>query len=234
MARALALNVGANTNEPGFRGPRYPDGTFDFLPIPETEPAENVPTYGDLNPHLRFDVPESAWGTPVHLDPEFAEYPCAERYTYGDPYGVKAKPVLELQAGDFLYFYATLERVGAEVGEPNWGASVIGEFHLARDPVSGEAYHDLPEEERAAFASNAHVKREEMDARALVLGDSSSELYERAVPLSDGTEANRLVTELSEDSGKGPWWRRPLRFEGRNAERFRDAVRSRSPSANGS
>ncbi|MDY6819435.1 MAG: hypothetical protein SVG88_12300, partial [Halobacteriales archaeon] len=26
MVRAVAINVGANTNEPGFRGPIYPDG----------------------------------------------------------------------------------------------------------------------------------------------------------------------------------------------------------------
>ena len=41
-------------------------------------------------------------------------------------------------------------------------------------------------------------------------------LFDRAVPLSapsGGTDANRLVTDLSADSGKGPWWRRPLRFD---------------------
>jgi hypothetical protein len=27
------------------------------------------------------------------------------------------------------------------------------------------------------------------------------------------SSANRLVTALSADSGKGPWWRRPLRFD---------------------
>ncbi len=226
MARALALNVGANTNEPGFRGPLYPDGTFDYLPIPETEPAESVPTYGDLDPHLRFDVPERVWDTPVHLDPAFVEYADGEAYTYGDPHGVKAKPLLNLHAGDHLYFYATLERVNADEDEPAWTACVIGEFRLAHDPLSGDKYHERPADEREAFASNAHVKRDTMDARALVVGDSSSELYERAVPLGDGTKANRLVTDYSEDSGKGPWWRRPLRFEGAGAERFREAVHS--------
>jgi hypothetical protein len=229
MARAVALNVGANTNEPGFRGPLYPDLSFEFLPIPETEPAESVPTYGDLDPELRFDIPESAHDTPVHLDPEFAGYPCCSAYTYGDPYGVKAQPVLELDAGDYLYFYATLDVCGAghpESVPPEWGAFVVGEFRLARDPVPGEAYPKLAPDERAAFDSNAHVRRETMDAAVLALGDGTSKLYERAVPLSgaEGTEANELVTELSNDSGKGPWWRRPLRFAGRDATRFRAAL----------
>jgi len=227
--RALALNVGANTNEPGFRGPVYPDGSFEYLPIPETEPANDVPAYGDLDAELRFETPESVRDTPVHLDPEFEEYPCCEGYTYGDPHGVKARPLLELETGDRLYFYATLTAAGEGHPDwvpPEWGAFLIGEFRLARDPVSGAAYEALATGERAAFDSNAHVKRERMDAAALVLGDDSSALYERAVPLSgsSGTEANELVTECSEDSGKGPWWRRPLRFEDGGAKRLREAV----------
>ena len=53
----------------------------------------------------------------------------------------------------------------------------------------------------------------------LLAGDpDGSALYETATPLSAptaGTDANRIVTELSSDSGKGPWWRRPLRFDER-------------------
>ena len=51
MARALAINVAANTNLPGVRGPIYPDGSFVYLPIPEREPLAadaDVPTYADL------------------------------------------------------------------------------------------------------------------------------------------------------------------------------------------
>lgn len=35
------------------------------------------------------------------------------------------------------------------------------------------------------------------------------------MPLSSeqGSDPDRIVTELSADSGKGPWWRRPLRFD---------------------
>jgi hypothetical protein len=31
--RGLAINVGANTNEPGFRGPVDADGRFAYVPI---------------------------------------------------------------------------------------------------------------------------------------------------------------------------------------------------------
>lgn len=50
--RSVAFNIGANTNEPGFRGPIYYDGRFVYVPIPESTPIPEdaaIPTYGDLN-----------------------------------------------------------------------------------------------------------------------------------------------------------------------------------------
>ncbi|WP_137284392.1 Nmad3 family putative nucleotide modification protein [Halorussus salinisoli] len=218
MPRAVAINVGANTNAPGVRGPVYPDGSFEFVPIPEDAPTVgSVPTYADLR--LETELPAGSADAPVHLDPEFAEYPECERYTYGDPYGVKARPLLDLREGDYALFYATLTTRGDPEREwiaPDWGAYLVGQFRLARDPVAGDEYVDLPEDERATFRNNAHVKREEFDAAVLLAGDrAESGLYETAVPLSSaekGSEANRVVTDLSSDSGKGPWWRRPMKF----------------------
>lgn len=255
MPRAVAINVGANTNEPGFRGPVYDDGSFVFVPIPESAPTrEAPPTYGDLGLPLR--LPDGVRDVPVHLDPEFATYPHCERYTYGDPFGVKARPLLELSAGDYALFYATLTRAGeppavdggpsptvvgerpsaADADHPHpdswagreWGAYLVGQFRLAHDPVAGDDYADLPATERARFATNAHVRRETFDAAVLLAGDDDSRLYDRAVPLSGerGTEANHLVTDLSADSGKGPWWRRPLRFDEAATAALLDAVDS--------
>jgi len=222
--RGLAINVGANTNEPGFRAPVDAYGHFDFVPIPEDEPTRedvHVPTYGELDDTLGFDVDVSdVADVPVHLDPEFRDYPFCEGYTYGDPYGAKAGPISELEAGDFLFFYATLDTPSEDRPDwqpPRWGAFLVGHFRLARDPLGPEAFAAAGEPTKAAFANNAHVKRETFDARVLVQGDAwGSELYNAAVPLSArtaGSEANRLVTDLSADSGKGPWWRRPLRFD---------------------
>lgn len=246
MPRSIAINVGANTNAPGFRGPVYPDGSFEYLPIPEAEPTTGpVPTYADLD--LGFDVPASVADTPVHLDPSFPDVHGRERATYGDPNGLKAGPISRLDPGDFLLFYATLTlHPGPDtVGDPappapadpdpdlppEWGVYLIGEFRVAR-AVTGEEYADLPADERAAFAGNAHLKRDPPDMAVLVAGDDASGLYDRAVALSApdaGATANRLVTELSNDSGKGPWWRRRFWYDADATEALRAAVAERQP-----
>jgi hypothetical protein len=231
VARALAINVAANTNLPGVRGPIYPDGSFVYLPIPEREPidtAADVPTYDDLLaelPTLPFELPADSRDTPVHLDPEFAGYPCCESYTYGDEHGVKAGPISELEPGDSLLFYATLTSHEPPAGvdtdpavdwvAPEWGAYLIGEFRIDR-VLDSDACQSLSTTDKAAFVSNAHCKRADVDAKVLVRGGAESRLFDRAVPLSApdaGATANRIVTELSNDSGKGPWWRRRLWFD---------------------
>ncbi|WP_313693749.1 hypothetical protein [Halorarum halobium] len=249
MPRAVAINVAANTNLPGSRGPVFPDGSFVYVPIPEREPtAEPVATYRDLG--LADHVPAEARELPVHLDPEFAGSLGRESYTYGDPHGVKAGPLSRLEPGDFLLFYATLSRVengsGGANGEvsasgeveatgtgrdwlpPEWGAFLVGEFEVAA-AVTGDEYRAAAPDAglRERFASNAHARRDPFDAAALVGGTDRSRLYERAVPLSTpeaGADANRLVTELSNDSGKGPWWRRVLRYDEAATRSLREHV----------
>lgn len=242
--RAVAINVGANTQLPGVRGPIYPDGRFAYVPIPEREPTdEPVPTYADLD--VPVDLPDDLSDRRVHLDPEFAGVHGRTAYTYGDEHGVKAGPLSRLEPGDYLLFYATLslrERDGRPAAEgdagrgatdhgtdappgtsgadrapfvlADWGAYLIGEFRVAA-AVTGREFRDRPAAERERFASNAHLRRAAFDARVLVRGDDRSRLYDRAVPLSTetGSEANWLVTDLSNDSGRGPWWRRVLRFD---------------------
>jgi len=240
VSKAIAINVAANTNLPGFRGPIYPDGSFVYLPIPEREStADSVPTYDDVLAELDelpFSVDDEIRQLPVHLDPEFAGYPSCSQYTYGDEHGLKAGPLSELNEGDSLYFYATLTRhdppAGVEIGPPvewvapEWGAYIIGEFRV--DHVyDTEACETLAPEDRQSVASNAHCKRDPFDAKVLVVGTDDSQLFDRAVPLSSpegGATANRIVTELSNDSGKGPWWRRRLWFDADATEQLRAMV----------
>ncbi|MFD1513746.1 hypothetical protein [Halomarina rubra] len=228
--RAVAINVAANTNQPGFRGPIHPDGTFEYIPIPETKPTrDSVPTYADLD--VETDVSDVA-ETPLHFDPEFPEAG-GERYTYGDEHGVKARPLSELRADDWLFFYATLSQRGdpAWWQSPRWGAYLVGGMCLARDAVTGEQYRAMDDAEREPFRTNAHVRRETFDAEVLILGDEGrSRLFERVVPLSGqeaGIDANRLVVDLSSDSGKGPWWRRPMRFDAGATAELRRVVTER-------
>jgi len=233
--RAVAVNVGANTTLPGFRAPVWPGGRFEFVPIPEREPtAEPVPTYGDLARRLDWETDVSGVADrEVHLDPEFPEAG-GERYTYGDEHGVKAAPLSELDRGDRVYFYATLSPIdpGAAAWQaPDWGAYLVGVMTLARDAVTGDAYRSgaVP---REPFRTNAHAKRRTFDARVLIDGDPArSRLFDRAVPLSsreEGAAPNRLVTDLSGDSGRGPWWRRPLRFDPDGAARLGETVDGRA------
>ncbi len=238
--RAVAVNVAANTNEPGFRGPVYPDGSFAYVPIPESAATltpeqfpigEPLPTYVDLD--LPFAIPEELHDVPVHLDPEFPGDHGRTAATYGDPYAVKAGPIADLTAGDWLLFYATLTlrpadwrgpEAGGNDGEiddalpvdddlaPDWGAYLFAGLRIDRV---------LADPERPAAAdlvsTNAHLKRDPFDARVVVDGDpAASGLFDRVLPLSTpdaGADANQLVTDLSSDSGKGPWWRRPMRFD---------------------
>jgi len=44
VTRAVALNVAANTNQPGLRGPLRADGSFVYVPIPEREPTSEPAT----------------------------------------------------------------------------------------------------------------------------------------------------------------------------------------------
>jgi hypothetical protein len=237
MSRAVAINVGANTTLPGFRGPVRPDGRFAYVPIPEREPtAEPVPTYADLSFPLPVDVSDVA-DRRVHLDPEFAGVHGSTTYTYGDEHGVKAGPLSGLDPGDSLFFYATLSLRG-DPGDapesdvpPEWGAYLIGEFRVER-AVTGEEYRSLDDATRGRFASNAHVKRETFDAKVLVAGTEKSRLLDRAVRLSApeaGATAGPLVTDLSADSGKGPWWRRVLRYDAEATEQLRAVVDARQP-----
>ncbi|MEF8855789.1 MAG: hypothetical protein V5A16_00050 [Haloplanus sp.] len=232
MSRAVAINVGANTTLPGFRGPVRPDGRFAYVPIPEREPTvDPVPTYADLSFPLPVDVTEVA-DRRVHLDPEFAGVHGSTAYTYGDEHGVKAGPLSALDPGDSLFFYATLSlRGGAPDCPPEWGAFLIGEFRVER-AITGATYRELDADERARFASNAHVKREAFDAKVLVAGGDDSRLLDRAVPLSApdaGGTAGPLVTDLSSDSGNGPWWRRVLRYDAETTGRLRAVVDDRQP-----
>ncbi|WP_123620594.1 hypothetical protein [Halorubrum sp. CSM-61] len=187
--RAVAVNVAANTNQPGFRGPVYPDGSFAYVPIPEsaaTLPRERFPvdepppTYSDLD--LPFAVPADLRETPVHLDPELPRVHGRDRATYGDPHGVKAGRIAGLGPGDWLLFYATLS-----LRPHGWAG-----------PDEGSRRGGIEDGDPA-----------------------TSGAFERVVPLSTpeaGADANRLVTALSSDSGKGPWWRRPMAFDADAAE----------------
>lgn len=172
--KGVALNIGANSNTPGGRGPIYEDGSFRYVPIVESDEHVTSPTYADLG--LTEYRPASTHASVTHFDPEFPEIPTGRAYTYGDRHSPKTTEISKLEAGDVLFFYATLDYAGDGEREydwinAEWGAYIIGHFVLERDPLTREEYFELPEGERAMFSSNAHARRDEFDAEYLVIGD---------------------------------------------------------------
>ncbi|MCL9815255.1 hypothetical protein [Natranaeroarchaeum aerophilus] len=230
--KSVALNIGANSDTPSGRAPIFADGSFRYIPITEADDAVSEPTYRDLG--LSDVRPETAHDSVTHFDPEFPELEYGQNYTYGDRHTRKTSEIAKLNEGDILFFYATLDYADDRDPEfdwinEEWGAYIIGHFTLDRDPIRKDEYDSLPPEVKNRVESNAHFRREEFDAEYIVLGDPSrSQLYDKPIPLSEdsGTDANRIVTSLSEDSGAGPWYRRPLPFDEEATEKLWSTHRS--------
>lgn len=233
--KSVAINVGANSSTPGGRGPIYSDGSFRFVPITESDESVPEPTFSHLG--LEDVRPASVHHIVAHFDPEFPEIAFGREYTYGDRHPPKTTRIAELEEGDVLFFYATLNYVDREEPEfewinDEWGAYIIGQFVLERNPVSKEEYASLPPEMKRRFEGNAHVRRAKFDAEYLVLGDAvDSRLYDVPIPLSGerGVDPNYVVSSLSDDSDGGPWYRRPLRFGHEETEALLKAQESADP-----
>lgn len=217
--KSLAINVGANSNTPGGRGPIYEDASFEFVPILEKEDYVTEPTYADLG--LTDIRPTTVHDEAAHFDPEFPEFEYGQNYTYGDRHSAKTGRIADLVEGDVLFFYATLD-YESDV-EPaydwintGWGAYIIGHFTLECDPIHETDIEHVPPSTLERVQSNAHFRRDPPDAKYIVLGDpEDSVLYQRPIPLSGetGAEPNQFVTVHSSDSGEGPWYRRVLEFD---------------------
>ena len=83
MPKAFLLRVGIDKGCGGSLAPLFSDGAFEYIPIPESKPSDDSPTYDSLigrsGKPLAEYVKSRLRRSPVHLDPEF------ETFTYGDP-----------------------------------------------------------------------------------------------------------------------------------------------------
>lgn len=158
--RTYLVNVGANTSH-GFASPIFPDGTFEFLPIPEDRDLSgpHAVRYGALVSHnapgssLRAFVPRRLWGWPAHNDPEF------ETFTYGDrcETSPRAASLRRVVPGDTILFIARLVEWenGARTGRH--GFYLIG--FLQVEEVLRDVASRPPEHVLRGFQANAHVRR---------------------------------------------------------------------------
>jgi hypothetical protein len=185
MMNVVLLRVGIDTGSGGIHGPLFADGSFAYVPIPDTYGVSEY-TYGNMRD--RFDKPlsdyfpksrqRSAADQPVHLDPEF------ETFTYGDPSRTK-RSLGKLQPGDMLVFYCGLE--GWEDYDVPSALYLMGYFEveLAILPAD-EADQSLIEQH---FANNFHVHhpsayQRDKDRLVLVKGGPGSRLLAKAVKIS--------------------------------------------------
>jgi len=176
------LRVGIDSGSGGMDGPLFVDGTFEFVPIPDSTGLDDR-TYGshmgrggrplsDFFPAPRQSVMHSQ---SMHMDPEFVSF------TYGDPTSPKAG-LRRLVEGDLLVFYAGLRGFGCDLPS---GLYLIGYFEVA---FAGLA-RDLTEEQVHMCGHNFHVRHQSVflrqrDRLVLVKGGSGSRLLTKAVKIS--------------------------------------------------
>ncbi|WP_248895378.1 hypothetical protein [Haloplanus halobius] len=188
--QALLLRVGLDYGTGGGLAPIYDDGTFEYIPIPESYETTQQQTFGgvttrDGRPYAEY-VGSNNESRPLHLDPEFTTY------TYGDPTR-KRSQLAELTEDDLLIFYAGL-KPKTSAGHPR--LYVIGYFTV-------DAIHELDGKtptERAdlsdRLSNNAHIQRTKLtpeskhpdqDAYPVIVEGKpdQSRLLEKARPLTD-------------------------------------------------
>ncbi len=173
--RAIAIiNVGMTT-EYGVPSPLFEDGTFKFVPIPESNPSDLTPTYANLG--LSKWAPESDMF--VHNDPEF------KTMTYGDPKfkkngkrNIRVANALKLLSGDFLFFFASLSNEKDRRKRKTTGLFLIGFFEIREIlPYRLARLSTLVKQ-------NAHRLRKNDTGYTIWKGTKRSALFEFAVPMS--------------------------------------------------
>lgn len=197
MSSVLLLRVGIDSGCGGTLGPIFPDGTFEYVPIPESSQY--------LSPRSVYfrDLPARHGGTraqyvprryreaAAHHDPEF------DTLTYGDPGRNKRAQLLRLTDGDLLIFYAGLRPVGARAASRLY---IIGYFTIA-SVESIDSANSWPPTDVPHLLANAHLRRNRPDhGLVVVCGHAqTSQLLGRAIAISD--EAQRATPETEKRMG---------------------------------
>ncbi|MBI2987390.1 MAG: hypothetical protein HYY45_11540 [Deltaproteobacteria bacterium] len=197
MNKVLLLRIGIDSGCGGALGPIFADGTFEYVPIPES------PQYVSPRSVYFKDLPACHGGTlaqyvprryreaAAHYDPEF------DTFTYGDPGRNKRAQLLRLSAGDLLVFYAGLRPVGSR---PASRLYIIGYFTVAsvESIVTENAW---PPTGTAHLMANAHLRRRQPDQGLVVVcgRPRTSRLLSLAVPISD--QSQRVTPEVEKRMG---------------------------------
>lgn len=181
--RAVLLRVGIDSGSGGMQGPLFRDGTFEYIPIPDTSGLDPR-TYGSrlgrkgrpLVSYFPAPRQHKMADQSIHVDPEFATF------TYGDPSRPKAS-LRHLQKDDLLIFYCGLEGWDFH-SEP--ALYLLGYFEILTAGRATDYSHD---DIRDLFGRNFHVRnsaifRRQRDRLVLVKGTNRSRLLTQAVKIS--------------------------------------------------
>ncbi|MGB8771902.1 MAG: hypothetical protein WCC92_19970 [Candidatus Korobacteraceae bacterium] len=207
--QVVLLRVGIDTGSGGIHSPLFSDGSFEYIPIPDSFRGTGVDqrTYGNttggggrrLVDYFPEASREGVFNRSVHFDPEF------QTFTYGDPTRPKAS-LSQLSEGSLLVFYAGLK--GWNFVSPP-ALYIIGCFEVER---AGLATSFSQSELDGMFQNNFHVMHSDVfenqkDRLVLVKGSANSRLLRKAVKISSvGTDRNgralhRLAPAMQEVFG---------------------------------
>lgn len=181
------INVGANTRQGSLKSPKFKDGTFEFVPIPEEKCPDykKIPRYKDLN--FRYKnysdfIPEKMYDVRAHNDPEF------ETNTYGDlvdsKKSKKASRLREMTEGDVLLFLANLFSWEKKSFSKQGQFYIVGYLKIDSKPINLKI---TSKKDMMAMNNNIHVKRVLKDKRNYIgdwvfVGTKDSGLFKKAVP----------------------------------------------------
>lgn len=193
--KILFLRVGIDRGCGGTLSPRFADGTFEYVPIPES--CELIEGIGLTYPELpgRYGGTLDKFSGSIgftHYDPEF------QTFTYGEPSEPKRSQLLRLTKGDHLVFYSGFQGPGIVRGT----CFVIG--YLSVRAIHQPNMNELwPPVSLKHLHRNAHFRRKKPEPTLVVAeGDQEhSRLYTVAPQLSDGTQ--KVLINLEEVIGFG-------------------------------
>lgn len=180
--KVALLRVGIDSGCGGMDSPLFSDGSFEYLPIPDSTGMDER-TYGnqlardgrplvEFFPHSRRTAMRNQ---SMHLDPEF------ESWTYGDPTSPKAG-LRQLTAGDLLVFYAGLRGYDHDASPALY---LIGYFEVVFAGFACELSQAQINDCRANFhVRHESVFHEQRDRLVLVKGGPGSRLLGKAVKIS--------------------------------------------------
>jgi hypothetical protein len=182
ILKAVILRVGIDKGCGGALAPIFSDGSFEYIPIPESDDLSNesrtfANTRGRTGKYFASYLPSKIKNEKMHFDPEF------ETFTYGDP-STKRNYLLKLGEGDLLVFYAGLTPHENKVYPE--ALYLMGYFNVEKVVDFNNLSEKELIENSKQYSGNAHLKRRlDLENLVIVVGDKEkSQLLSQAILIS--------------------------------------------------